>query len=136
MGRSDDLLEQEREMIIEELRLAQEGEEINEGVSIIEVEPGQQSVTVPRGKWVLRFPVSNCPVPDALFLLFGSCEPNGPIRTDRMGYGAEVKSTTKFRITGKVENFSEVVSVRCSLGCCNSKEDIPSWIPEENNNDD
>ena len=94
-------------MIIEELRMAQEGEEINEGVSIVEVEPGQQSVTVPRGKWVLRFPLSNYDGPDVLFLLFGSCEPNGPIRFERTGYGAKVKSTTRFRVTGKVENFSD-----------------------------
>ena len=104
MGHSNDLLEQEREMIIEELRLAQEGEEINEGVSIIEVEPGQQSVTLPPApcKWVLRYKVSNCDVPDSFFLLFGSCEPNGPIRIDRTGYGAEVKSTAKFRIKGEI----------------------------------
>jgi len=80
---------------------------ITDEISIIEVEPGQQSVTVPNGKWVLRFPVSNCVVPGTLFLLFGSCEPNGPMRFERTGYGAEVKSTTRFRVSGKVENFSD-----------------------------
>lgn len=100
---------------VDEIRQEQENESHDDEIYFIDVQPGQQVVNLPTGvrRWALRF---TCPVTAAYvtglvpgaaqpgdMLVFGRYDPSPSAWENR----AKVIGKTRFRVTGKVEKFSE-----------------------------